>query len=215
MNRSPLIALGLVATIFLGACSGKKTKADPELSALFGKKVALVDIQGETTARTIVEVALVNQLMRTGDFILIAKNEVAAARKHVDQDPMDLNGIAKRAGADVALRAVVDQFDAVEREGYSAFEEEDSQLAEERGDDGKSLKYYKVRSLEGTVRVTLEFTNLSASPITDADTRSGLAEYSDKVVADNRKSAPHLPPRLRYLETIANEAFKRFFDKYR
>jgi hypothetical protein len=28
-------------------------------------------------------------------------------------------------------------------------------------------------------------------------------------------SAIHLPPRLRFLEEITNEAFKNFFDRYR
>ncbi|MEN9565210.1 MAG: hypothetical protein RLZZ69_406, partial [Cyanobacteriota bacterium] len=60
-------------------------------------------------------------------------------------------GLAKRVGADLALRIQVDQFRSEEKSGYTSEEVEDSQLAEEMGTDGKTQRTVRVKALEGQV----------------------------------------------------------------
>lgn len=175
---------------------------------LQGKKVALVDVTAEATSRRIVEVALVNQLIKNGTFILISKQDVDAARGAVDQDPRDWKGIARRAGADYALRANVLQFDAVEHKGYSERQVEDSQLEAETG-NGKTQQVYPVKSLDGHVRIQLEFTDLAHD-----DGRSAVAEAQDLVTSEGKDEAIHLPPRMSFLETLTNRALASFFTQY-
>jgi len=205
VSLRPLVVLAA----FLAACSSAKKKDVPELSELEGRRIALVQVDGEETARKIIEVALINQLVDRGTFILVSKQDVEKARAAHDQDPNDLLGIAQRAGAEYALTAKVLQFDADTHEGYSTEEVEDSQLAEERGDDGKTTRVYKAKSLAAKVRVELKFTNLA-----DKDTRNGIASAEETVFAEAKTSAAHLPPKLRFLEKLSNKAFKDFFDRY-
>ncbi len=200
--------------VFSG-CSSAPKKSTPELAQLEGKKVALLEIQGEATSRSVVEVALINQLVRRGTFILISKPDLEKARQDPALDPTDWRAIANAVGADYALKARVLEFDTTEREGYSAVEEEDSQLAEERGsNEAKTKRLYKVKSLEGRVKVQLEFTDLHAMK-GDPDTRVAIAEKEDRVVAEAKTRGIRLPPRLRFLEKLSNEAFERFFEVYR
>jgi hypothetical protein len=126
------IALAILIFGISGCSSAKKRSTTSELAALDGKKVALVSVDGEETPRKIVEVALVNQLVQRGTFILVAKEDLAVARVAPDQDPLDWRGIAKKAGADFALRAKVLKFEAPIHEGYSTAEVIDTQLAAER-----------------------------------------------------------------------------------
>jgi hypothetical protein len=203
-----LLALGLI--VGLGGCSSAQKKPEFKLGALSGKKVALVGIEAEPTARTMIEVALVNQLIERGSFILIPRQDVEAAKKAPEQDPTDWKGIAKAAGADVALRAVVHQFDSTLKEGYSTEWVYDSQIAAEQGTDGKVEQTFPVKSLTTTVEVELLWTDLKQTPNA---TLSTTAEASETVVENARKSAIHLPPKLRMLETITARAFKRLFDR--
>jgi hypothetical protein len=198
----------LALSVLLISCSSAKKKATPELSELEGKKVALVEVEGESTPRKIIEVALVNQLVHRGTFNLIAKQDVEASRVAVDQDPTDWKGIAKRAGADYALRAKVLKFEAPIHEGYSSEEVYDSQLAHEMGTDGKTQQVYKIKAMEGDVQIQLQFTRLE-----DGDTRTGIAQAQQKVEASAKTSSIHLPPQLRFLEDLSNKAFKEFFEK--
>lgn len=198
----------LFALLF--ACSSTQKKTTPELNSLEGKKVALVSIAGEETARKIVEVALVNQLIQDGTFILIPKQEVENARTQAHLDPTDWKGVATESGAEIALRAKVLHFDAPVQEGYSSVQVEDPQLAEEQGSNGKTERLYKVKSMDGHVRIELSFTNLK-----DGSTRTGIAETQQKVEASALESSIHLPPKLRFLEGLANRAFSQFFKEYR
>jgi len=200
--------------LFFVSCSTKKNSV-PELSSLKGKKVALVDVDGEETARKVIEVALINQLVQRGTFILISKQDVQQARIAPEQDPTDWKGIARRAGAEVALRAKVVRFDAQEQTGTMTEEVYDSQLAAEQGTDGKTQRVYRVKSLEGNVQVQLEFTTLVPSgKVLEDPTRFALAEAQEKVVESEKNSSIHLPLRLRFLENLANNAFKDFFERY-
>jgi hypothetical protein len=195
----------------LGACSHAKKKT-PELSEMLGKKVALVSIEGEPTGRSVVEVALINQLLARGSFELIGKREIEAAASAPDQDPRDWQGLARRAGADYAMRAKILSFDSDVTEGYSKESVEDSQLNEEQGPfapkDGKSDRLYKVKRLVGHVKIELQFARLA-----ETDLRTGFAEARDEVTEEARAGAIHLPPRLRFLEQVANAAFKKFFEE--
>lgn len=189
-------------------CSTAQKKT-PELSQLEGKKVALVEIQGEPTPRRMIEVALINQLIRTGSFLLIPKSEIEAARSAPHQNPMDSDAIARKAGADYALKARVLYFDADEHEGFSKEIIEDSQLALERG-DGKTQRIYRVKSLDAHVQILLEFKNLKTQEV-----RTGIAETREQAQADEKDSAIHLPPKLQLLENLTQKAFHNFFDEYR
>lgn len=206
--KSALIFLILIGVF--SSCSHGPKRTTPELSQYQGKKVALVDVDGESTARSVVEVALINQLTQKGTFILVAKQDVDTAKTDYCQDPTNLRGIAQRAGADYALKAKVLTFDATENQGYSEEKYEDSQLAEEQGDDAKdATRVYKVKSMTAKVKVELTFTDVKTG-----ETRSAPAEADDRVTSDARNEAIHLPPRLRFLEKVSNEAFAKFFDQY-
>lgn len=210
-------AIGVASlALSIGACSSSSKKSDEpvfkrvELGNIQGKKVALVDVDGEDTGKKIVEVALVNQLMKKGTFVLVNKKEVQEAKTYYKQDPTDFKGIAKRAGADVALMATIVRFDAEEHEGYSKEKTYDETMAQERGEDeGTYERLYKVKSLTGDVAVRLEFTDVETN-----EQQTGIARRSRRVIADNRKSAIHLPPKQSFLQDLTNEAFSRFFEDH-
>jgi hypothetical protein len=191
-------------------------KKTPELSDMLGKKVALVSVDAEDTQRKVTEVALINQLIKNGSFDLVSKQDVEEARKNVNQDPTDWVGIARRAGADYALRAKMLEFDATERQGYSSEQVDDSQMKQDMGqfmkDDEKTERLYKVKSLVGKVRVQLDFSKTDPQ---DPDLRSAVAEASDSVTVEGKSEAAHLPPKLRFLEKLENEAFAKFFEQYK
>lgn len=206
-HRSPYwIAVGLVA-LNLFSCASVKKK-EPELSELEGKKVALVEVDGEETARKVVEVSLVNQLIQNGTFLLVSKGELQKARDAHDLPAGDWKALTQRVGADYALRAKILQFDGDISEGYNTEETYDSQLEAERG-DGKTQRVFKAKILEGRVRVELSFVR-----IFDGDTRTAVAEAEDRIMEEAKTQAIHLPPKLRFLEDLANKAFKEFFDRY-
>ncbi|HUP58203.1 MAG TPA: hypothetical protein VM598_12170 [Bdellovibrionota bacterium] len=206
-TRRLLVGTLLLALAAGSGCSTAK-KTTPELSEMRGKKVALVEIDGETTARRVVEVALINQLLKRGSFEIVSKQDLERARQDYRENPADWQGIGRRCGADYAIRAKVLEFDADERTGYSKEKVEDSQLEAETG-NAETERLYKVKSLEGKVRVQMDFAKLA-----EQDLRSGIAEHSDKVVVEARTKRAELPPRLRFLETVSNEAFRKFFDQY-
>lgn len=191
-----------------GACSSASKKTTPELSKMEGKKVALVDVVGEETARQAVEVALINQLTKRGTFYIVSKEDVEAARVQFQQDPSNWKGVAKRAGADYALKARVLEFKSDENVGYSRETVQDSQMEAETG-QAETERLYKVKALTGSVRVELQFADLGSG-----DTRVGIAEQQGKAEADERNGAAHLPPRLSFLEGLLEKAFHDFFERY-
>jgi hypothetical protein len=211
-HRSQFKILGVLFCLFLAGCSGKKVRTTPELSKLEGKKVALVEVDGEETARNIVEVALVNQLVRTGYFELVSKQDLQAARVAVDVDSSNPMAVARKAGADYALIAKVLAFDANEKQGYSEEKVHDSQLEQETG-NGETTRVYKVKRLDGHVAVELDFTDVRSQE--KGETRSAVAEKTEQVTSEAKTEAAHLPPRLRFLEKLSNEAFQEFFEKYK
>jgi hypothetical protein len=196
--------------IVVSGCASGPKKPVLKLSEFEGKKVALVEIDGESTARSVVEVALVNQLVKRGSFILISKKEIEDARTAPDQNPADWEGIAQRAHADVALRAIVQKFQAETTDSSTRETVIDSQYAQEQGNDGKMERVVPVKTLSGEVQVELQWTSLAQN-----QTVSGIAEAKNSIEEKARTSAIHLPPRLRFLETLTQEAFSKFFDRYR
>lgn len=192
-------------------CSSSSKKGEIEevdLAEFQGRKIALVEVQGPPISQQIVEVALVNQLIQHGSFQLISKQEVSRARGSVGVDSSNPQMIAAFAGADVSLQIDVKKFDATEKSGFSKQEEIDDQLAEERG-SGETERVYRVKELRGGVEFELLFTDLSSQK-----KWQGTASSQKSVQADDRKSAIHLPPKLRFLEEISNKAFQDFFDRY-
>lgn len=198
------LALGLV---WASGCASVKKK-EPELDELVGKKVALIDVDGEETARKVVEVALVNQLIQNGTFILVPKAEILRARDAADLKPTDWQELTRRVGADYALRAKVLEFDTQVSEGHNTESVYDSQLEAETG-NGKMQRVFRAKVLEGKVRVELSFVR-----IFDGDTRTAIAEAQDRIMKEAKTEAIHLPPPLRFLEDLANRAFKEFFERY-
>ena len=210
---------------FALACSHAEKKTTPELSSLLGKKIALVEIEGEAKPRAMIEVALVNQLSKTGSFFLIPKEEIQKIRTLPDVDSTQWKTIAKKAGADYALRIRVLEFKAETREGYSKDRVEDSQFAAERGENEKQVeRVYKVRSLTGRVKYELEFTPVSdqvlgasghsENPAPTYDVRRATIGAEDTEVAEAKTRSIHLSPPLRFLERLTNLAFERFFKDY-
>lgn len=195
------------AFALLSACASAK-KTTPVLSEMEGKKVALVEIDSEETPRKVVEVALINQLVQKGTFILVPREAVTKVRAQPDLPPNDWRELTRRVGADYALRAKVLQFDADIHEGYNKEEVEDSQLEAERG-DGHTERVFKAKALEGKVRVEISFVR-----IFDDETRTGIAEAEETIVQEAKTEAIHLPPKLRFLENLSNKAFKEFFERY-
>ena len=204
-------ATALLIAVGISGCSSAKKKDTPELSEYEGKKIALVSVEGKRTAKKLVEVALINQLQEKGTFIIVRKEDIDSSRRRPEQDPTDWQGIARGAGADFGLRLNILRFEAETHAGYSKEKVYDSQLAEDMGEDhGETERLYKVRSLDGLCEVDVEFTNLSSG-----ETRKAIAKATDRFIAEGNRSAPHLPPKLRFLEKICNEAFRQFFEDYR
>ncbi|MBL7715317.1 MAG: hypothetical protein JNL01_07585 [Bdellovibrionales bacterium] len=215
MKRTVSWSLILTAAVALVAsgCASSRKKTTPELSNYEGKKVALVEVEGESTQTAIVEVALVNQLIKRGTFILVSKKEIDQARTQVGTDTSDWKAFAKAAGADIALRAKVIQFDADTHEGYSSEIVDDSQMAAERGEAHRKVeKVFKVKALRGRVQVELQFATLTGDNA--GDLRYAVAQANEDVQESANKSAIHLPPKLRFLEKLTNQAFAKFFDQY-
>ncbi len=205
--KAAFVLLG--CTISLVSCSTAKRKGELDLSALRGKKVALVSTEGEPTAKSIMEVALVNQLIQQGTFILLPKLDLEKARSAPDIQPTDYRQIAQRAGADYALRIKVMEFEAETKKGYSTEKIYDSEIAAEQGTDGQVERVFKTEALEGHVQFELKFT-----AVADSSTQSGIAEAQERVEASEKNSAIHLPLKLRFLETLSNKAFREFFNRY-
>jgi hypothetical protein len=210
--------VGLGAVLAASACASKPTRTTPKLSELEGKKVALVEVESEPTQRQMIEVALVNQLVRDGSFELISKQAIDQARSAPDLSPTDWQGIAKRAGADLALRARVIEFTAQDHEGFTRVEKEDSLLAAEQGESArKSKQLVRAKSIEGRVQIELSFTELanSSHDNSQSKTRQAVAEATETVTSDQSQGPIQLPGKMRFLEKLTNRAFAEFFDRYR
>lgn len=197
------------ALISLTACSTASKKPVLRLSELEGKKVALVEIEAEKTARSIVEVALVNQLTKRGTFYLVPKKDLEQIRTDTQSDPSDWRGLAKQVSADFALRAFVKKFKAETENSSTRETVYDSQYAEEQGNDGKMERVVPVKTLHGEVEVDLEWTQLTGN-----QTITEKAQASQIVEEKGGTSAIHLPPRMRFLEELTNRAFGQFFEKH-
>jgi hypothetical protein len=126
--------------------------------------------------------------------------------------------MARRSGADLALKARVLEFKADDHEGWTRVEREDSVLAAEQGESArKSKQLVRAKSLEGSVKVELIFTDLRAAGTGEGagETRSAIAEASETVSSDQSQGPIQLPLRMRFLEKLVNRAFAEFFEKYR
>lgn len=217
-NARRFAVLTAVLMVATSACSSAPQRTTPKLSDLEGKKVALIEVESEPTQRQMVEVALVNQLVRDGTFELVNKKEVDKARTLPDVSPTDWKEMARRAGADLALKARVLEFKADDHEGWTRVDREDSVLAAEQGESArKSKQLVRAKSLEGSVKVELSFTDLRALGSAEGagETRSAIAEATETVSSDQSKGPIQLPLRMRFLEKLVNRAFAEFFEKYR
>ncbi len=202
----------VAASACLTSCSTAKKKTTPELSKLEGKKVALISIDGEETAKKVIEVSLVNQLLKTGYFELIEKEVILKAKTRPEVNPLDVRQIAKTSGADYALEAKVLDFTGEDSEGFNKVTVNDSQMAKERGEKERMVeRLVKVKKREARVAIELTFTEVAG----DQDKRVGVAGASESVTDSEEKEAIHLPPKLRLLESVAEKAFAKFFEEYK
>ena len=204
------ISLAFSAFFFFGlvACTSPKKKTELSLKDIEGKKVALTAIDAQPTTRTIIEVSLVNELLKHGSFILIPKQEIELIKNKPLQDPLDELGVAQKAGADFALQIRVLDFSAETREGYSREEIFDSQIAEEQGTDGKTQHLFKVKELTGRVELEWKWTQLA----TDLSLKT-KTEAQDHIKAEAKTSAIHLPLRMQFLTQITQKAIRQFFNQ--
>jgi hypothetical protein len=180
----------------------------PAPSEIVGKKVALLEIEGEESAKKIIEVALINQLVQKGAFVLIAKSEIEQARHQPNQNPLDWLGLAKRVGADIALKIHVQDFQANTHESYSTRDVYDSQIAAEQGTDGKTQQVFKVKSMDAHVRFALTFT-----PVLGDSPKTYIADKQEHLEASAQDTSIHLPPTLRLLEKLSNDALTNVFNE--
>jgi hypothetical protein len=200
-------------------CSSRPPRTTPKLSELEGKRIALVEVGAEPTQRAMIEVALVNQLQSEGTFELIAKEEIQKAKAAPDVDTTDLQALGRSVGADYLLQIEVLALEATERSGVDRITVEDSQLAEEQGEDARqTTRLVKVKSLTGKVSLKIRFTPVRplgapATPLTEP--REAVATQEDRVTAREEKTAIRLPGRIRFLETLIQKAFSDFFKQYK
>ncbi len=197
-----------VCLLAAAGCSSAKKKV-PELSELLGKKIALIEIDGEATARTTVEVALANEIARRGTFILIPKLDLQKARVLPHVDPTDPRSIGKAAGADWAMKVSVKSWDSTETEGYDAIEEEEDSLLKKETGSGKSSRLAKVKLLKTTVEIEVELIEVDSD-----DVRKGTAREESSHRAVGTEGRPKTPWKLSELEKVAGRAFRAFFDRY-
>lgn len=191
-------------------CASKKTKEDLDrdaLSGLSGKKVAITDIEGESTARRVFETSLINQILKHGNFELIPKKSVEVAKVDPTLVPGDLLAVAKKAGADFALSAKIQKFEALDEEGVSEEQIDDPVLAEERG-DGQDKRFYKVRRMTASILVEFKTTDLGSGK-----SHLFLIEDHHALTEEAKTQAIHMPPKLRYLEERMNTAVEKFFGQ--
>jgi hypothetical protein len=175
-----------------------------------GKTVAIVGFEGTKTARKFAEVAIVNQVIERGSFLLIPQREIRKVKARVGVDPRNYTQIAAMSGADIALWGEFLAFDANTSEGYIEETIYDSQIAAEQGDDRGSVKQLiKVKTLEGHVKLKLFF-----QETINGEVLSDVTEVKEKIQHGERRRAVHLPPRLRFLEELTNRAVNQFFEKH-
>jgi hypothetical protein len=151
----------------------------------------------------------VNQLRKHGSFFLVSKKEVQDARAAIESDQLDPVSLAKAAGADVALRAKVLEFEALERQGYREEDIEDSLYEKETGKKTRK-NLYKVKSLDGSVKFELVFTEVESR-----EERRAIAAASDRMEAEGKTAAVRIAPKLAFLEMLSNRAFEEFFKEHR
>jgi len=203
------LGLGLVTS----SCTSAK-KTEPELGKLSESRIALVEIEGEDTARRVAEVALINEIQRRGTFELVSKEDVQKARQRPDTDPSDWRAIARATGAQAALRIKVIRFEATVESGYSKDVVEDSELNAEQGRKGaKSSRLVKIKRLTGNVAYDVEFA-LGLEKAGTTDSRHAVTKAEGTEEQPEAVAAARLTPRLRFLESLTGQAFQKFFDRY-
>ncbi len=156
-----------------------------------------------------VEVAIVNELIKRGDFELISKKEFERARSEVEASPLAIAETAKRLGAHLLLKAEVRESTVDAEQGYDRVETEDSALRDETG-NGKTDRLIKVKRLTGRVTIYFEFQDLATS-----ETRSALETESEELRETEERGAIRLPPKLRFLERVVQKTVTRFFEQNR
>ncbi len=217
------VMCGLYLSSILGGCSSpstKKTEGAPTAKHSWkqwqGKKIAFIEVVDDLhslatpTNKRIIEVALINQLAALPDhLVLVAKSVIEAAKLQPQQNPLDWEGIARAAGADVAVRARVLQMTVDRQAGFVNQAVVDSQWQAEQGNDAQRLAQVAVQGLRGHVEIGLEWLDFATQARLSLQA-SASAQTEQKAETE----AIHLPPMLRFLENLTNKAFKDCFSAY-
>ena len=216
LNRVRLGRFGLLLLLVgLCACSGAKRRPDV-LELAEGRKIALLDVDGEggASARSVVEVGLINALSEGGQFELVSKQDVQAAKDLPTIDPTNLKSITLASGADFGMVIHVRKFFAEETTGITKERVFDSQLAQERGkDEGETDRLIHVKRLNGDLTLGFELVDAQTGDRTGPDTSpKNIISAHDEVTADTHEGAAHLPPRLRFMERLAQRTIRAFLN---
>jgi hypothetical protein len=121
-------------------------------------------------------------------------------------DESDWEKLGKKLKADYVLSVDAKDAEITEREGYDRVEEEDSVLAEERRESSAvGVRYVRVKSYDGVVKLRFRFFDVSQRKVTfDA---IGTAEE----VLHSRQE--QMPGKMVFLEKLVNHAVGDFFKK--
>ena len=202
---SKLIPAALLALAIQG-CAHKKSVEPLTRDTLVSRLVALAEVTGAAESRTHVEVALINEIIEKGRFEVVDRATMAAALADFPTEA-DWQKLGRSVKADFVLAVNINKFDVTERRGLDRVEYEDSVLAQEAGQSKplKATRYEKVRSLEGTVRLSAVFFDVAENVIV----HQGFGEATETANSRDRK----VEGKMALLERLTARAMRDFFDK--
>lgn len=203
-RNAPFCAAVVAMSLLLASCAGKKTK-NLTPAELAGKRVVLAEVKGPKDLQTIVEVGIVNEIIDKGRFEIVDRTTTQKALVTYP-DPSDWARLGKKLKADYVLSVDAKDSDINEHEGYDRVEEEDSVLAEERGQSSAiGARYVRVKSFEGSVNLHFQFFDVAQGKITFDDV--GVAEET----VHSREA--QMPGKMAFLEKLVTHAVSDFFKK--
>lgn len=205
-SQSLSVALFLFSQIFLAGCAHKKTIQPVTLSNLVDKHVALAEVKGSVESVKHVEVAIINEILDHGRFMIVDKATVQDALS-IYPTESDYEGLGKKVGADYVLGVKIKNFDIKERQGYDKVVTEDSVLTEESGEKKPVMgtRYVKVKSFEGLVKLECTFFDVLANKVT----YQGIGEAT---ATENSRDKKYMG-KMDLLERLSGQAITDFFEK--
>ncbi|MEW6057877.1 MAG: hypothetical protein AB1540_14815 [Bdellovibrionota bacterium] len=195
-----------VSQLGIQGCAHKK-KAEPvTLKRLQSKRVALVEIRGESESKKHVEAAILNEILDHGRFEIVDRNSVLDAQVTYPHES-DWQRLGQKVGADYVMSVRVLDFSAKDRQGFDKIEEEDSVLTEESGSKEPVIgtRYQKVRAIEGNVKLQIVFFDVAQNAVL----HQGMG--SAKEVRNSRDKTSFR--KMDMLDKLSREAIANFFNE--